>query len=69
MNIFVLVRAVIYATLFIAFVFIYLPARLLSLSGISRPAVFGGLQIAGMIVGICRRGDSALVHSHFRIYR
>jgi len=50
MNIFVLVRAVIYATLFIAFVFIYLPARFLYLSGITRPAVIGGPQIAGMII-------------------
>ena len=49
-NIFVVVRAVIYAALFIGFVLVYLPARFLSWSGIVRPAVIGALQIAEMIM-------------------
>ena len=47
---FVLVRAVTYATLFIAFVLVYLPARFLSWSGIVEPATTGAPQVAGMIV-------------------
>ena len=50
MNIFVVVRVVIYAALFIGFVLVYLPARFLSWSGIVRPAVIGALQIAEMIM-------------------
>ena len=48
---FVLARAVTYAALFIGFVLIYLPARLLSWSGIVRPAVIAVPQIAGMVIG------------------
>jgi hypothetical protein len=48
---FVLVRAVTYAALFIGLVLIYVPGRLLTGSGIVRPAVIGAPQIAGMIVG------------------
>jgi protein-S-isoprenylcysteine O-methyltransferase Ste14 len=47
---FVLVRAVTYATLFIAFVLVYLPARFLSWSGIVEPATTGAPQVAGMIM-------------------
>ena len=49
-NIFVLVRAVTYAALFIGFVLVYLPARFLSWSGIVEPATTGAPQIAGMIM-------------------
>src|SRR5208283_5810574 len=49
---FVLVRAVTYATLFIGFVLIYLPARVLSWSGIARPTSIELPQIGGMIIGI-----------------
>ncbi|HEV2046317.1 MAG TPA: isoprenylcysteine carboxylmethyltransferase family protein [Chthoniobacterales bacterium] len=49
-NMFVLVRAVVYATLFIGFLLVYLPARFLAWSGIVRPEVIGGQQIAGMII-------------------
>jgi len=45
---FVLVRAVTYAALFIGFVLIYLPARFLSWSGIVAPANTGAPQVAGM---------------------
>jgi protein-S-isoprenylcysteine O-methyltransferase Ste14 len=48
MNIFVLVRAITYAALFIGFVLVYLPSRFLSWSGIAAPATTGAPQIAGM---------------------
>jgi protein-S-isoprenylcysteine O-methyltransferase Ste14 len=47
---FVLARTITYAALFIALVLIYLPARVLSWSGIVRPAM-GVPQVAGMILG------------------
>jgi len=47
---FVLVRAVTYAALFIGFVLVYLPSRFLSWSGIVAPANTGLPQIAGMIM-------------------
>ena len=48
---FVLFRAITYATLFIAVVLIYLPARVLSWAGISRPAVTNWPQILGLTIG------------------
>ncbi len=48
---FLIFRAITYATLFIGFVLIYLPARVLSWSGIARPAAVDWPQIVGMIVG------------------
>lgn len=48
---FVLVRAVTYAALFIGFVLIYVPARLLSWSGIVSPAAIEVPQVAGMVIG------------------
>jgi protein-S-isoprenylcysteine O-methyltransferase Ste14 len=48
---FVLFRAVIFAALFIAFVLIYIPANLLSWSGIVRPSGSGWEQIGGLVVG------------------
>ena len=48
---FVAFRAITYSTLFIVFLLIYLPARVLSWSGISRPAAMKVPQITGMIVG------------------
>src|SRR4029453_88067 len=47
---FVLVRAVTYAALFIGFVLVYLPGRFLSWAGITEPAGTGPPQIAGMIM-------------------
>ena len=47
---FVLVRAVTYAALFIGFVLVYLPGRFLSWSGIVEPASTGAPQVAGMIM-------------------
>src|SRR6266851_1748591 len=48
---FVLARAVTYAALFIGFVLIYLPARLLSRTGIVGPTAIEVPQIAGMAIG------------------
>jgi len=48
---FVAFRAITYATCFIGFLLIYLPARVLSWSGIRRPAAIHATQIVGMIVG------------------
>lgn len=48
---FVLIRAVTYASLFIGLLLVYLPGRLLSSAGIDRPTVIGMPQIAGMIIG------------------
>jgi protein-S-isoprenylcysteine O-methyltransferase Ste14 len=48
---FVFVRAVTYAALFIGFVLIYLPARLLSWTGMVRPAAIEAPQVAGMVLG------------------
>jgi protein-S-isoprenylcysteine O-methyltransferase Ste14 len=47
---FVLVRAITYAALFISFLLVYLPARLLSWSGIVAPARTGAPHVAGMIM-------------------
>ena len=48
---FILIRAVTYATLFIGFLLVFLPARLLTWSGIVRPASIGAAQVTGAIVG------------------
>lgn len=50
----VMFRALIYASLFVGFLFVYLPARLLSWSGIARPAEIQLPQIAGAF--ICAAG-------------
>ena len=49
---FVFVRAVTYATLFIGLLLVYVPARLLSWSGIVRPAAIEVQQVAGMVIGV-----------------
>lgn len=48
---FIVVRAVSYAALFVGLLLVYLPDRLLSSAGIDRPAVIDVPQIAGMIIG------------------
>jgi len=48
---FVIFRAITYATLFVGFLLIYLPARVLAAAGIVRPPVIAAPQIAGMVVG------------------
>ncbi|MFP5234367.1 MAG: methyltransferase family protein [Acidobacteriota bacterium] len=47
---FVLMRAITYATLFIAFVLIFLPAQVLSWAGVAQPQAVGPAQIGGLIV-------------------
>src|SRR5438094_9195270 len=47
---FILVRAIVYAALFIGFVLVYLPARFLSWSGIVAPATTGPAQVAGIML-------------------
>jgi protein-S-isoprenylcysteine O-methyltransferase Ste14 len=47
---FVLARAVTYATLFVGFVLVFLPARVLAWSGIIRPAHLGALGIVGLVI-------------------
>ena len=46
---FVLIRAATYAALFIGFFLVFLPDRVLSWSGVVRPAEIGVPQVAGMI--------------------
>jgi protein-S-isoprenylcysteine O-methyltransferase Ste14 len=48
---FVIVRTITYATLFVGLLLIYLPARILSWSGIVRPAAMAWPQIGGIVIG------------------
>ena len=48
---FVLVRAITYASLFIGFLLVFLPTRVLSWSGIVRPANIGAAQVVGLVLG------------------
>src|SRR5580704_1036306 len=54
---FVAFRAITYSTLFIGLMLIYLPTRVLSLSGITHPAAIEGPQLMGMMIG----GAGALI--------
>lgn len=47
---FVLLRTLTYAALFIAFVLVYLPARVLAWAGVARPAVMDWPQIGGLVI-------------------
>jgi hypothetical protein len=49
-RMFVLVRTVAYATLFIGLLLVFLPSQLLSTSGIPRRGAMGPQQIAGMVI-------------------
>ena len=49
---FVLARAATYATLFIGLLLVLLPGRVLSWSGVVRPATLGVVQITGIAVGL-----------------
>jgi protein-S-isoprenylcysteine O-methyltransferase Ste14 len=51
MIVMVLVRALVYATLFVGLVLVFLPARALSAAGVTRPDRLGALQLAGLAVG------------------
>jgi protein-S-isoprenylcysteine O-methyltransferase Ste14 len=47
----ILARAVTYAALFVGLMIIYVPARVLSWSGLVRPATIEVQQIAGIVIG------------------
>jgi protein-S-isoprenylcysteine O-methyltransferase Ste14 len=47
---FVTFRAITYATLFVAFLLVYLPSRVLLWSGIVRPSAMQAPQIAGIVI-------------------
>lgn len=49
---FVLVRAVTYATLFVGFLLVFLPARVLSWAGVSAPRGVGALQVGGAALAV-----------------
>jgi hypothetical protein len=66
---FVLVRAVTYAALFIGFVLVYLPSRFLSWSGIVAPATTGAPQVAGMIIVTIGTAIAPLVRVDVRVHR
>jgi hypothetical protein len=48
--VFVLARTITYATIFIGFILVFLPARLLSWSGVTKPPSIGVAQGMGMLV-------------------
>jgi protein-S-isoprenylcysteine O-methyltransferase Ste14 len=48
----VLARAITYSALFVGFLLIFLPSRLLSSAGVAQPAAVGSWQIAGMLLGV-----------------
>jgi len=52
MGLFILIRAATYAVLFIGLVLVFLPARLLSWSGIARPLEIGVAQAGGMVIAV-----------------
>lgn len=49
--VFILVRTITYVTVFLGLVLIYIPSRLLSGSGVVRPASIESLQVAGIAFG------------------
>jgi len=48
---FVIVRTITYASLFIGLLLVYLPARILAWSGIMRPSAMGWPQVSGLVIG------------------
>ena len=48
---FVIARAITWAALFIAFVLMYVPARILARAGVSAPVTIGVREAAGMFIG------------------
>jgi len=47
----ILFRTIVYASLFIGFLLIYLPDRILVWTGLGRPAAMGAPQIIGIVLG------------------
>ncbi len=52
----VLIRALVYATVFIGFLLVYLPARTLAWAGVSRPEGFGALELVAAVSTVCGAG-------------
>jgi protein-S-isoprenylcysteine O-methyltransferase Ste14 len=52
-SIFIALRALTYASLFIGLILVLVPARLISGSGIVPPATLGPAQVGGMVIGAC----------------
>jgi protein-S-isoprenylcysteine O-methyltransferase Ste14 len=50
---FVLARAVTYATLFVGFFLVALPARVLSAAAVTPPSAVGPAQVAGLAIAVC----------------
>ena len=50
-DLFVLMRAITYATLFVGLVLVFVPARLLAWAGIVQPKVTGLPQVGGIVAG------------------
>jgi protein-S-isoprenylcysteine O-methyltransferase Ste14 len=48
---FLLARAAAYSTLFVGFVLVFVPARLLAAAGVVRPSGLGPWQAAGIVIG------------------
>ena len=51
-----LMRAAVYATLFVSLVLVFLPARILEWSGVSRPPRIGAMQVAGGLLVVLGAG-------------
>src|SRR6185295_15862711 len=49
--IFILARATAYSALFIGLLLLFLPARIVSSTGITQPSALGAAQVAGMLLG------------------
>ena len=50
--VFILVRAVVYATLFIGFVLVFLPARIVARTGMPAPDRVGAFQLLGLVLAV-----------------
>ena len=48
---FIAFRALVYSSLFIGFLLVFLPARFLAWSGITQPTSIGAAQVGGIVVG------------------
>lgn len=53
---FVLARALVYATIFVGVVLVFVPAEILSAAGVTRPSTAGAAQVAGTIVVVSGLG-------------
>jgi protein-S-isoprenylcysteine O-methyltransferase Ste14 len=47
---FIVARTLVYGSIFVAFLLVFLPARVLAWSGVPSPPAIGGAQVAGMVI-------------------